>query len=694
MDSDEGFVFALQGSWGSGKTTVLNFVQRYLEPARQQKQIVIVRFNPWWFSGQDQLLMQFFRAFYAALGRKDTPTSLKAIADPLKAFATALTPLRYLPLVGSWADPLRAVTESFATRLDEASEEAQRDLEHARAEIDDLLRKQESRILVIIDDIDRLRSEEIQLIFQVIKAVGNFPRTIYLLAFDKDVVIRALEGFGHSSGRSYLEKIIQVAFDLPLPERTTLHHILFEELVSILRHTPETLWDSTELYDLLLEGIGPFIHTPRDVKRLVNGVRIAYPLVQGEVNAVDFIGVQTLRSFVPHVYDYLSTGRDIFAGAGELVASEPASTREIWKVAFDKVLEMSSEKRDAVGGLMKRLFPRWQSMYDESHYDRDWLETWRRERRVCSPRFFDVYFMLSLPSTDVSDIEVERLVNLAWNRDALRAELRRLAEEKPLPGVPRIWAFLERVIDVSLSVKQVEALLAAIFIEADQLWLLAESDGQGFAGIDPPHRLFRVSARLLGRIEDEISRFRILKKLLAGDASVSFAVYFVGRIEDEYREGVLTPFPRDEGGVSLKQLTELEQLALEKIRVAIEEDQLAKAPHWIHVVRRLAEWGSVDDAKSYVTRLVKRDEGLADYLVGCLLRTRIVSARSRVVKPGWTFHPVEVQSYLDADITQLVRRCESILAASPSWLTDRRRLALQTFIRDFGGRESLLLSDR
>ncbi|MDD3654710.1 MAG: P-loop NTPase fold protein [Desulfotomaculaceae bacterium] len=56
---------------------------------------------------------------------------------------------------------------------------------------------------------DRLSTDEIVSIFRVIKAVANFPRTSYLIAFDKDVVVRALKRVQRVPGDNYLEKIIQ-----------------------------------------------------------------------------------------------------------------------------------------------------------------------------------------------------------------------------------------------------------------------------------------------------------------------------------------------------------------------------------------------------------------------------------------------------------------------------------------------------
>jgi predicted KAP-like P-loop ATPase len=84
MNADEGFVFALNGPWGAGKTTVINFVLHFIEKAdKSETHPVVVRFNPWWFSGREQLLHQFFSQLRAALGEPDISDDLQEVGNKL-----------------------------------------------------------------------------------------------------------------------------------------------------------------------------------------------------------------------------------------------------------------------------------------------------------------------------------------------------------------------------------------------------------------------------------------------------------------------------------------------------------------------------------------------------------------------------------------------------------------------------------
>jgi len=63
----EGHVVALYGKWGFGKTTMLNYVRHYLSELGQSEQPVVVSYNPWWFSGHEDLVRAFFSQLRARI---------------------------------------------------------------------------------------------------------------------------------------------------------------------------------------------------------------------------------------------------------------------------------------------------------------------------------------------------------------------------------------------------------------------------------------------------------------------------------------------------------------------------------------------------------------------------------------------------------------------------------------------------
>jgi predicted KAP-like P-loop ATPase len=142
--TNECLVFALYGQWGSGKTSCLNFVEYYVSSKPKEQVPIIVHFNPWWFSGQGELLYQFFREFSAAIGKKEKLKDISnLIADFAAIFGEIPEPSGFLKLGG------KAIAIGLKRRLREASK--------IRNDIIDFLQKKELPILAIIDDIDRLQ---------------------------------------------------------------------------------------------------------------------------------------------------------------------------------------------------------------------------------------------------------------------------------------------------------------------------------------------------------------------------------------------------------------------------------------------------------------------------------------------------------------------------------------------------------
>ena len=351
MAPADGFVVALYGSWGSGKTTVVNFIVHYLEDRPEAKQPIIVHFNPWWFSGRENLIRAFFDQLQAALTGR-LKSGWRRTRRHLAQFAGLVSeaPIPY------------ASTGKIVKRVIEPK---QPDVYELKQSIAATLEKLDKRIVIVIDDIDRLTPEEIRQLFRVIKAVADFPNVLYLLAFDREMVIKALTEKQDLPGDQYLEKIVQVPIDLPLPDRVSLQNMLLGELTPILQGTPDELFDQNYWREVYLGGIDPFIATPRDVVRLVNAFRITYshPDISGEVNAVDFIGLETLRVFHSAVYDRVRRNREQFEGSDEPLGETEVENLRRFHEGWLGELRLTGATREQIKRLLALLYPKLQTIW-------------------------------------------------------------------------------------------------------------------------------------------------------------------------------------------------------------------------------------------------------------------------------------------------------------------------------------------
>jgi predicted KAP-like P-loop ATPase len=241
----DSLVIALYGPWGAGKSSIKNMM---LEALRGSKEDCpsIVEFNPWQWMGPEHLAAAFFHEIGVALGKSDSSKEGKQRAAKWQAYG------KYLTLGISLAKPLKAVL-SFAgmpeanvvlgpliTGMEESSRVIQegsdaltaqtefneRNLSEIKQDLADALKSLKNPVLIVMDDIDRLTAGEIRLLFQLVKANADFPNLVYLLLFSRDRVEQSLGDLTLTDGREFLEKIVQVGFDIPLIERMRLEKVL------------------------------------------------------------------------------------------------------------------------------------------------------------------------------------------------------------------------------------------------------------------------------------------------------------------------------------------------------------------------------------------------------------------------------------------------------------------------------------
>jgi predicted KAP-like P-loop ATPase len=81
-----GFVVGLTGSWGLGKSSVLQLLALHLG---SQEKVVVAYFNPWLFKGRDELLKAFFNSLREAMGSSNSEEARELI-DALDRYRRAI----------------------------------------------------------------------------------------------------------------------------------------------------------------------------------------------------------------------------------------------------------------------------------------------------------------------------------------------------------------------------------------------------------------------------------------------------------------------------------------------------------------------------------------------------------------------------------------------------------------------------
>jgi predicted KAP-like P-loop ATPase len=389
----------IYGEWGLGKTTLLNFVEHHVRADPDADDPIVIRFNPWWFSGRDDLLRCFFEQFTAAVSER--PAKLRQVAENASRLAKFFGRIPS-SAVDAVAPGAGAIVSAAAELLDRSAPLSPSDFAKTKRQLELAMAATPLRILVIVDDVDRLPPREMVDVFRLVKAVGDLPNVIYLLALDRAVVESALcEQYGQF-GASYLEKIVQVSFDLPRPPDGALGRLFATRLHAVLASAPKELFDEARWRALYEGGVEAFLRTPRDVARLLNTVSVTYPAVRAEVNPVDFVGIEALRLFQPLVYDTIRSHPEQFIGemAAYLATDEDGAARardfhERWRATL-------GEPRQPTLRVVSTLFPTMAGLIGGRASAPDQAPRWSAERRICSDDTFSLYFQYSVDPSALS----------------------------------------------------------------------------------------------------------------------------------------------------------------------------------------------------------------------------------------------------------------------------------------------------
>ncbi|MEW6668536.1 MAG: P-loop NTPase fold protein [Thermodesulfobacteriota bacterium] len=464
----DSLVVALYGPWGTGKTSIKNMVVETLN-ANSSEAPTIVDFNPWQWAGQDEMVRAFFSEIGSALSRTDrTEVGRKRVArwqsyaarlkmwsflaeSLRKAMAwlffalaivsggglligsrssVALT-LVFLLTLGS-AAVLRWGTEfvgNLAVVFDRKLALEDTSLAEAKKDLSTLLLQLSIPVLVIIDDIDRLSKQEIKLLFQLIKANADFPNMVYFLLFQRDIVEQALDESVPTKGKEFLEKIVQVGFDTPAIDRSKLEKVLFSKLDEILgSESIGKRFDSHRWGNIYIGGLHAFFGTLRDVNRFSSSLAFHLSLFQGrkafEVNPIDVIALEAVRVFEPEIYKGLSAAKAGLLGLDRIYERGDEAAERTRK-AIDSLLEKADlKRREVLKELLHELFPHTRNI----GYGADFGDEWYRDLRICHEKVFDRYFQFAVSEKDLSQSDLEEILEAVGNRHRLVTELKSLNE--------------------------------------------------------------------------------------------------------------------------------------------------------------------------------------------------------------------------------------------------------------------------
>lgn len=477
---DGGMVVGLMGPWGSGKTSVLNLVENELG-----EEVDVVRFNPWWFSGSAELMARFFAELAATL-RSSDDEELQGAADRVLAYRDAIAPILKIAF-GARGEAVGDIIVGAGDARDATRPSVREEYDRLR----ETLSQARRRIVVFVDDIDRLTADEVREVVRLVKLVGELPHVSYVLAFDRHRVEAALDG-STGDGRAYLEKIVQVPHDVPFLAPATLRRLAIEQLSQNLDGVDLHRFDSQLWSQLFSQGIGPMLTSIRDSKRYSNIAPAAVSLVGDEVAGQDILALEALRIFEPDVYAKLPDIADALTDSAGMDWREQSTIDEERRARVDAVMD-HAKRREAAGELLKALFPAAGHFFGGSRYGSSG-RAWRAARRVASREVLDVYLSKAVGPDALATAEVAEIIQLLSEPPQLRERLRTVEDAQ-------FASLLDRLRDhVDDFPEDRSGRAALVFMEIEDR---LPTDGRGFFEMPGSWALHALADALVHRLPPE-----------------------------------------------------------------------------------------------------------------------------------------------------------------------------------------------
>lgn len=319
------FTIGVFGEWGTGKTSLMRLIQSYLD---EKENVVTVWFNAWRYEREEHPIVPLVATIIRELERNKTFTAKlaeggKTLIRSLRAVAYGFSAKSKVKLPGFAEVEASFVAKEMIERDEKLTADPLLDRSlyyEAFERLSALPANKNSRIVVIIDDLDRCFPDLAIRLLESIKLVLAQQGFIFILGVARSVIEGYLQhrysteyGIADFEGHSYLDKIVQLPFHIP-PHKERM--VNFGEKV-LKRIAPDFLGEFKDILPIISSASGS---NPRATVRFVNNLLIDIAINRslaesGEMaNKIDlayFAVTRCLQQRWPHIFSILTMSNEI-----------------------------------------------------------------------------------------------------------------------------------------------------------------------------------------------------------------------------------------------------------------------------------------------------------------------------------------------------------------------------------------------
>ncbi|AZJ35815.1 P-loop NTPase fold protein [Tenacibaculum singaporense] len=456
--TNEAIGFGITGEWGSGKTSFLNLLKKEIETKNSENDFIVIDFNPWRNLGVEPIIQDFFDTIQQSL----RPYS-EDVYREIKEYSNSLLNISKSNI----ADSLKEILGlGFAFKKNISSD---------FNSLNSLLKSIDKRVIIFIDDFDRLQANEIFEILKLIRNTAGFDNFVYVVAFDKVYLNESLEHLNIPNPQSFSEKIFLKEEHLIPVTQSQIKEFIKSTLISKVEDKKEEIesyfGDNSLIFRTEHNDI-PLNHL-RDAKRFLNSFVNDYLQIKDEVIFEDFFLLKLLKFKFYDIYILLFLHKDKFLNnRGQYYGNggsryhlknryendnnsnfgirfKEYKNSILGKFMLDQ-LNYNEEDVLKVGKIMNKLF-------EINDYQR------RSHLSIVFEKNYHKYFKDNLKTEDLSEVEFNNA--LSSDFETIKSKLDEWKKKKVLDLVK--YRFYELNIDEINSKDDYEKIVKAIFYFAN-----------------------------------------------------------------------------------------------------------------------------------------------------------------------------------------------------------------------------------
>ncbi len=320
---DSSFVLAIDGAWGTGKTTFINMWDQHLK----NQELTTIKFNAWENDYVEDPLIVFITETTRALNENSFEDSnikekiskfkssgvelIKRAVPAILRLATA----GILNLPENYEEEIGKLLSEIATDRLKAYEESKETIENFKASLKDVVDElPEQKLVFFVDELDRCRPSFAIGLLEVVKHFFSIDGIVFVLSLDKKQLANSIQAvYGHQfDGEIYLRRFVDLSYQLTLPQmidlrdyyRDLLRQYDFWESYQRI-DSPRSQDELNSLNELIPNLVNNFNLTLRDVHQVLLRISISLKSIpKGQMHYFGlFVFLSFLKEFEPQIFD-------------------------------------------------------------------------------------------------------------------------------------------------------------------------------------------------------------------------------------------------------------------------------------------------------------------------------------------------------------------------------------------------------